>query len=111
MIAFNANNSLRLAVPTNVPPTQPTIVIAPEDALAGDSIECVVAEGSIDLDPVTYGFRWFRDGEFAKDVGNVPIIPAGITLGGETWVCEARGNDGVESSPPASAEITFTEGE
>ena len=111
MIDFNKNSSLRLAVPTNVPPTQPGIDIVPAEALAGDSLECVISEPSLDLDPVSYEFRWFRDGVFAKDVGNVAVIPPGKVLAGENWLCEARGSDGLESSVPATSERLIGEGE
>ena len=51
---------------------------------------------SVDLDPVSYEYRWFRNGEFAKDIGNVAIVPPGLTLDGEEWECAVRGSDGLE---------------
>ena len=96
LVVFDDNPSTALFVPTNVPPTQPEISVIPADAVAGQGLECVVVVPSVDLDPVSYEYRWFRNGEFAKDIGNVAIVPPGLTLDGEEWECAVRGSDGLE---------------
>lgn len=111
VVAFNDNSSLKLVVPTNVPPTLPVVGVVPAAPAEGEAFECVVTTPSVDLDPVSYSYRWYRDDVFAKDVGNVPVVPAGVSQADETWRCEARGTDGLEFSPPASVTVTVLSGE
>ena len=111
VVAFNDNSSLKLVVPTNVPPTLPVVEVTPVAPVDGETFECVVSTPSVDLDPVSYSYRWYRDDVFAKDVGNVSVVPAGVSQAGETWRCEATGTDGLEFSPPASITVTILSGE
>lgn len=111
VIVFNDNSSLSVSVPTNVPPTLPTVGLYPIAPSEGDGVECVVLGASLDLDPVTYIWRWYREDVYAKEIGNVPLIPPGVILAGETWRCEAQGTDGLEFSPVGSISVVVSEGE
>ncbi|MFT7581900.1 MAG: hypothetical protein ACI9MR_003581, partial [Myxococcota bacterium] len=102
IVAFDDNASVALEVPTNVPPTRPTLTIEPGD----DGLACVISVASYDLDPVTYRYRWYRDGVFAKDIGETEVVPHTATTLGEVWLCRVRATDGTEWS--AVVEATHT---
>jgi len=108
IITFDANSATNVEAPTNVPPTRPTIAIEPDEPTTEDALTCAIANPSYDLDPVTYRYRWFREGVFAKDVGNDPVVPAGVAQVGERWTCRVRATDGIEWSIPTEAETTVS---
>ena len=107
VIQFTANPHVHLRVPVNVPPTQPEVAVIPEDPAAGETLECVVVQPSIDLDPVTYARQWWRDGVYVKELGDVPMVPPGVTVSGEDWRCEVQATDGLEWSVAAEALVTI----
>ena len=107
MIEFSDNGSTWLAVPQNVPPTAPVIDILPATAGDNQELTCTVTTPSYDLDPVNYAYRWYRDGDFAKDLGNQAILPPEFTSVGEAWSCRVYGTDGIERSPTVVTGVTI----
>jgi hypothetical protein len=107
VIEFSDNSSTHLVAPQNVPPTVPVVAVLPEAPGTDEAITCTVVTPSYDLDAVTYIVRWYRDGDFAKDVGQVPTVPAAWTAEGEVWSCRVRATDGVEHSPEVTAGTTI----
>src|SRR5690606_26160127 len=105
-ITFDANPAMNVEAPTNVPPTRPMIAIEPAAAPADEDLVCTIVTPSYDLDPVKYRYRWFRDGTFAKEIGSDAVVPAALTLVGETWTCRVRATDGIEWSRPIEATVT-----
>ena len=105
IITFDDNPQRSLAAPTNVPPTLPTIHIQPEDATVEDDLTCMITTQSYDLDEVLYRFRWYRDGVFAKDLGEKQVVPSSLTAVAETWSCRVRATDGIEWSPEVQASM------
>lgn len=96
-----------MTAPTNVPPTKPEIGISVDAPTPADDLECLITQPSYDLDAVTYRFRWYKDGAFAKDLGEKPILPAALTATGESWICKVRATDGMEWSPEVETSITI----
>ena len=95
-----------------VAPTEPTeVYLRPAFPKAGQELVCVAA-GATDPngDPIHYEFTWYRNGEVqvALTAGGVP---AGTTVDGETWRCEAVAVDdeGLSSDAVSSAVITVAD--
>lgn len=98
-------NSRYAESPQNVPPTAPAISILPGNPVNNDDLRCVVTVPSYDIDPVRFEYKWFRNGVYAKDVGNRSKVPKDLTLTGEAWECRVRATDGVEWSPIATKTV------
>lgn len=111
VIAFDDNPKRNLAAPTNVPPTEPQISIFPAEPYEDQGLACAIVTPSYDTDEVFYRFRWFRDGVFAKDLGEAAHLPPSMTTGGEVWTCRVRASDGIEFSPEVEALVTVLEGD
>ena len=104
ILSFDDNRHERLYPPVVPAPTRPTVVISPVQPTADDDLTCVISVPSESWNPVTYEFRWFRDGSYAKEVGNQSVVQGEDTHLGETWRCDvvAQGGDqraSVVSSP------------
>ena len=74
-------------------------------------LACAIVTPSYDTDEVFYRFRWFRDGVFAKDLGESTVVPAALTSAGEVWTCRVRASDGIEFSPEVEAIDTVQAGD
>jgi hypothetical protein len=109
VLTFDDNRYTNVTAPANVPPTKPEIAIDVPAPTPSDTLECVITKPSYDLDAVTYRYRWYRDGAFAKDLGEKSILPAALTATGETWVCKVRATDGIEWSPQVETSVTIGE--
>ena len=108
VLTFDDNPYINVEAPTNAPPTAPKVAVQPTVAKAGDALLCAIVTASYDLDPVTYHYRWFRDGLFVPAVGDPAAVPEGVTLAGEVWLCRAWATDGIERSKPSEAQLTVT---
>lgn len=91
--------------PTNAAPTPPGIAVLPANPGASSDLFCAVVEPSRDLDPVRIEYRWYRNGVFAKEVGDRPVVPSALTSTGQVWECRARATDETEWSPTRSATV------
>ena len=109
VISFDDNPATNVTAPSNVPPTTPGIANLPEGAAADEDLLCAIETPSYDLDAVKYRIRWYRDGVFAKELGEKPVVPAAFLLQGEVWTCRVRATDGVEWSPQVEISVTITE--
>ena len=109
ILKYDDNPTMGVMAPTNAPPTEPVLAMQPAGATAADDLECVLAQPSYDLNPVTYHYRWLKDGAFQKNVGNVAIVSAELTQAGQVWACQVRATDGTEWSPTASVVVLVAE--
>ncbi len=107
IIEYADNPQTNVRAPTNVPPTVPIIAIEPAGAPVNVELTCALIAESYDLDPVTYRYRWYRDGAFVKELGEKPVVPPSLTAEGEQWECRVRATDGVEWSPGVVAYATI----
>ncbi len=106
VLTYDDNPATNVTAPSNVPPTPPGLSILPDGAAADEDLLCAIETPSYDLDAVTYRIRWYRDGVFAKDLGEKPVVPAVLTTEGEIWTCRVRATDGVEWSPEVETSAT-----
>ncbi len=106
-IDTEAGQSTFAAAPTNVPPTAPEIAVLPANATVASDLFCVVTTPSFDLDITRLEYRWYKNGQFANQVGNVPVVTADKTNNGEQWECRVRATDGTEWSPFATPASVF----
>jgi hypothetical protein len=106
-----AEPAIAVARVVNRPPTTPQIALGP-GPIAGATLHCRVVGPSTHIEglPVSYRFAWTVDGrpytgktETGWHEGDA--IPAGTTLPGERWRCDARAFDGLDESPPASETV------
>jgi len=88
-----------VVAPSNAPPTAPTIKVLPTNPGSGDDLRCLTQTPSYDLDPVRLEYRWYKNGAYAKDVGDRLLVPSALTGTGQEWRCEVRATDGIEWSP------------
>jgi hypothetical protein len=110
ILTFDDNRYTNVTAPTNVPPTKPEITIELSEPTPADFLNCVISKESYDLDAVTYRIRWYRNGDFAKDLGEKPSVPAQLTQDGDTWTCKVRATDGIEWSPEVKASVVIGQG-
>jgi len=68
----------------------------------------VSAEGSTDADedPISYSYKWFKEGEQKPDYDDETTIPAAATAKSETWKCVVTPNDGEEDGPSGEDQVT-----
>ena len=111
ILSFDDNRHTNVTAPTNVPPTKPEIGLNVPAPTSADDIECLITTPSYDLDAVTYRFRWYKDGAFAKDLGEKPVVPSALTAVGENWTCKVRATDGIEWSPEVETTTVIGEEE
>jgi cysteine-rich repeat protein len=102
----------------NLPPAQPTVDIAPDPAVTGDSLTAS-ASGAIDPegDAVEITWQWQRDGEDTEYTGTE--VPAQATTAGQTWTAIASASDAfhpavvgsasvaIENTPPTVDDVTI----
>ncbi|GAG84447.1 unnamed protein product, partial [marine sediment metagenome] len=91
----------------NTPPTAPTVTITPELPTDQDDLQ-VSAEGSTDADedPITYSYKWSKEGAHQPDYDDQTTIPAAATAKSETWKCVVTPNDGEEDGPSGEDQVT-----
>lgn len=84
----------------NRAPEAPRIRVGPEDPTTRDDLEAYILDEAIDPDgdPVTYTYRWFRDGELVEDLTEA-VVPAGETERGEEWEAVVAASDGELTGP------------
>ena len=105
VLAYDDNTAINVEAPTNAPPTLPAVALLPTNPADADDLTCAIAIASYDLDAVTYQYRWRRNDVLVPGLSQ-PVVPAALTVAGETWRCTVRATDGVEWSPAASSEAT-----
>ena len=99
----------------NTAPVAPSIALSPSLLLKGEPIQCLVTVGSTDADgdAISYDFVWTVNGVFYTGPATQTdfpgdTVPAGVTLGGDVWKCEATATDGAAFSSPVTASGTVT---
>ncbi len=101
------NQSKAIYAPTNSPPTAPEIEVQSSNpagiysANEFHTLYCVLKGETYDLDTTRVEFRWFRNGDYAKEVGDRQIVSPAYTSNGDLWRCDVRVTDGIERSPIA----------
>ncbi len=89
------------------PPGPAQIAIEPAAPVAGEALSArIVADAwDPDADPLTYRYRWQRDGiEVPEWTGET--VEAGATGSGERWTVTVRADDGHRLGPATSATVT-----
>lgn len=89
----------------NTPPTAPKAALDPAEptALTGLSVRVVQPAADHDGDPVTYRYRWSRDGlPFQLDG---PLAPPRTLRHGEVWRVEVVPHDGEEDGAPVTLSV------
>ncbi|MFO0747288.1 MAG: VCBS repeat-containing protein [Myxococcota bacterium] len=92
-------NSRGGEVPTNAPPTRPTVELEPLQPGDGQDLLCAIVVPSFDLDPVRYRYAWYRNNAFFAAASNRPVVAAAQTAPGDTWRCEVVAFDDLEYAP------------
>lgn len=92
----------------NQPPGAPVASIAPTSPRTDDDLLAVIQQESDDADgnTVTYGYRWFVDGEPRDDL-TAETVPASETSKGQVWTLLVTPNDGEEDGETATVETTI----
>ncbi len=75
-----------------------------------DDLHCAVTKPALDPDndPVSYRYRWYRGETLVPTAADLELLPATMTVKGESWACEARAFDGAElSSATRSAAVAL----
>ncbi len=92
----------------NSAPTQPTVDVTP-DAPATEDALSVSASGSTDPDgdPVSYSYRWYRDGELQAAYNDETAVPASATEKGQVWRCVVTPSDGSATGPSGEDQVTI----
>lgn len=98
--------------PINQPPSPPTVMIQPEVPYTFDDLICH-ATGSIDPEgePVSYSFRWLKDGIDAGavsiDESETSFVDRWHTRRDQTWKCIVTASDPRGKSSEGSDEVTI----
>ena len=82
----------------NSAPTAATVTIFPDDPLAGEPLQAILAAAAWDADgdDLTYELLWSRDGVAA---GDGQIVGEGATDDGQQWILSVRAFDGFDHGP------------
>ena len=93
----------------NQAPSTPSIIISPEDAVAGEELKVLFVEESVDPDgdEVFYSYDWYRDGAFMDEYAGSPGIPDDITGRNQIWRVEVMATDGNLNSDKVTAELVI----
>lgn len=78
----------------DTPPEVTSISISPTDPYDMDSLTARARATDADGDPLTFSYRWYRDGVEAVDVGDSDTVPDSATTVGEQWYVEVTVDDG-----------------
>jgi hypothetical protein len=94
----------------NTAPTAPVIRITPEAPVEGDALTCEIVTPSFDADGdvLTYTYAWEVDG--AATAFDTEEVPAGETVGGETWRCAVEAADDSAASAVGAGEVSVGAG-
>ncbi len=106
----------------NTPPLAPAITIEPESPATQEQLTCRIAQEAFDADgdPITYTYRWTRNGRPYRSGGDPAVVPPSATLKGDRWRCEVVASDGqaqgplaaderiIKNSPPSGASVRIT---
>jgi hypothetical protein len=84
-------------------PTSPTIQMTPARPVTTSALRVEVTRGANDPEnfPLTYHYRWFRDGVLVPELTNDVVAPS-LTLRGENWTVEVCAYDGEDEGPAVS---------
>ncbi|MFH1849100.1 MAG: tandem-95 repeat protein [archaeon] len=90
----NSSADLDHVVVGNTPPTTPTIDLLPNLAYTNNTLTCSITQASTDADsnPVTYKYKWKKNGILQPALIRSYVGP-GNTTSGETWTCTVQAND------------------
>jgi len=90
----------------NSPPTAPVVQITPDPAQPTDNLYCTVVTASTDADedPITYTYKWFRNGALTGITANV--VTSDQLTHGDTWECVVTANDGEIDGGNATDAVT-----
>ncbi len=96
----------------NTPPTEPTIVIEPEQPAEEEELICMldIDSDDDDGDSVTYTFEWDADGTPFTNVQSMyesgDTVPEGEVFSGETWTCTVTPTDSYgDDGDPGTASV------
>ena len=112
--------SSNLVTIENSLPSPPSVSIAPSSPTTTHDLVVSITAASIDLDgdPVTYSYRWYRDGALEAGMSG-DTVASTDTNRGEIWLVEVVPNDGlgdgvvgtdqvtIENSPPSSPTVNI----
>jgi hypothetical protein len=92
----------------NLPPGPPEVVIRPTRPTTADDITAVVVLPSTDPDndPITYTWRWLRNGELVEGLVS-DTVPSSALTRGDVWRAVVIPNDGRADGPPGRDEVTI----
>lgn len=94
-------------IKVNSPPSAPVIALSPTSPEDDDDVSVTLVQPAVDAedDPITYRYRWLKDG---TDSGlQNPSLPAAATTRGEVWKVVVTPSDGLADGLPASADVTI----
>ncbi|MFN7134516.1 MAG: hypothetical protein ACK4N5_20730, partial [Myxococcales bacterium] len=89
----------------NSPPARPVVRILPENPAAATTLTCELAEPATDADgdPLTYKFRWKKNGVEQTFHESAAQIPARLVKPEEVWQCVVIATDGASESLSAES--------
>jgi hypothetical protein len=84
-------------------PTAPAVQMTPARPVTTSALRVEVVQGANDPEnfPLTYHYRWFRDGELVPELTGDLVSPSN-TLRGENWTVEVCAYDGEDEGPAVS---------
>ena len=84
----------------NRPPTSPVVQMTPARPVTTSALRVEVTQGASDPEnyPITYHYRWYRDGVLVPEAAGDIITPS-LTSRGENWTVEVAAFDGTDEGP------------
>jgi len=84
-------------------PTSPAIQMSPARPVTTSALRVEVTQGANDPEnfPLTYHYRWFRDGVHLPELTG-DVVPPSRTVRGENWTVEVCAFDGEDEGPVVS---------
>lgn len=109
---FEHSDSAQVSVEklANRPPTDPVVLISPDDPVAGEEIRVafVTESSDPDGDDFGYAYRWYKDGVEQTEWAGKPNITDGVININEIWGVEVFASDTELESGISSDEVLVT---
>lgn len=95
----------------NTAPGPCTVALMPAAPTTESGLEATLVTPSTDRDsdPISYEYRWFRDGAAVRELDGRPSVKPGVAGRGQTWRVTARPRDGELDGPVSEARVIIAD--
>src|SRR5581483_4073901 len=90
---------------SNTPPVVTSLRLTPLHPRTNDVLHAEATASDVDGTPVTFTYKWTRDGVLVSPP-NGPDVAASLTTKGQVWNVTVTPDDGTDAGAPVTASVT-----